>query len=237
MASLKTQLVRSNEVRTAIEMMLRSWAAKVTSSMGGKQVANELLTDVPTNYTMGRWDGQIPEWSGGDTGKEPVGRVNLFKGVMTIENAFKCVDEAALDAVARFEMLSRNKPSRGPLRWRKWASVGIGKRVMGRERLMVRTALQARALRKRRRVGRQRISTTRTVSLPDSGPLVFSGRKALRMPRGRPPLPADTWMARYNARKSRRQQKNATPIKRNRGSVKLPPTKSDRPDAIHVLGS
>jgi len=234
--SLKTILVRSNEVRTAIELMLRSWAAKVTASMGAKGIANDLLGDVVSNYSMERWDGDIPQWTGGDTSKEQIGRVNLFAGVMTMENAFRCVDDAALDAVSRFEILNKPKPGARPLRWRKWVSVGIGKQVMGRERLIVRTALQARALKKSARVGRQKISTTRRSNIP-VGRFLFGGRKAVRMPLGRPPLPADTWLARYGARKSRRQQRNATAIKRNRGQVRVPSTKSERPKAEVLLGS
>lgn len=235
MASLKSILVKSQHVSTAINLMLRSWAAKVTAAQGSKQLANSVTEDLVSSYSAETWDGVIPSWSGGDTSSEKVARVNLFSGVMTMEKAFACVDDAANDCVARYKA-QRESQKRKRVRWRWWVSESVSLKVMARERLTTRAALQALAMKKRRRVGRQRISTTRRNKVPESGRFVFGGRTAVRMPRGRPALPLDTWLARYNARKSRRQQRNATAIRRNRGIVKVPATRYRRPDVVELLG-
>jgi hypothetical protein len=235
MASLKTKLVKSQNVTSAINLMLRSWAAKVTAAQGSKQLAADVLADAVSNYSGERWQGEIPTWQGGDTSNVEATRANLFSGVMTLEKAFECIDDAANDCITRYAT-ARARQNRKQPRWRWWVSDGIAKQVMARERLMTRTALEALTLRKGRRAGRQKISTTRRSKVPASGPFVFGGRKALRMPVGRPSLPADTWLARYSARKSRRQKRNATSIRRNRGTVTLPSTRFPRPESVQVLG-
>jgi len=198
-------------------------------------MAADMLEGALTSYTMERWDGDIPEWKAGDVKKEQVGKVNLFQGVMTLENAFKCVDDAALDCVGRYELLNKAKPGARARRWRQWASVGVSKNVMAKERLIVRTALNARVLMKRRRLGRQRISTTGTRA-PDNGTFLFNGRTALRLPQGRPALPEEEWLRRYEARRNARRQKNKTARRRNLLKVTIPATKYERPVVPALMG-
>jgi len=234
MASLKSQLVKSQHVTTAINLMLRSWAAKVTAAQGGKQLAADVLEDFVENYSAERWKGEIPTWEGGDTSKENVSKEQLFKGVMTMEKAFACVDDAANDCVARYAT-QRARQNRKVKRWRWWVGDKIATNVMARERLMTRTAIQAVALKKNPRMGRQKILTTGRSSIPESGRFVFGGRSAWRQPVGRPALPQIEWMARYNTRKMKRQKRNATAIKRRRGPVTVPLTKFPRPSGAPVL--
>jgi len=215
--------------------MLRSWAAKVTAAQGSKQLANDLHEYLVESYSVERWQGEIPTWKGGDTSNVEATRANLFSGVMTLEKGLSCIDDAANDCVARYKT-ARARQNRKRVRWRWWVSDKIATSVMARERLMTRIALEATALRKGRRAGRQKISTTRRSKVPESGRFVFGGRTAWRQPVGRPALPEADWLARYMTRKSRRQRRNATAIRRNRGMVTLPATRFPRPESVQVLG-
>jgi len=238
MASPKTLLVRSQVVTTIVNTMLRSWAAKTTAAQGAKQMVRDAVEGEVASYAFDKWEGVIPGWESGDAdSKEELSRQGLFAGVMTLEAAFEVVDNAALDCQARFEAEKSNRDvkRKAKLRWRSWVSPKIAKQVMAKERLMARVALEASALRKAPRVGRQRISTTRSRKVPDAGLLVFSGRTALRMPQGRPALPADVWMSRYLARKSRRQARDKIKFRRNRPLPVPPTTKFERPTSIPVL--
>jgi len=238
MASPKTLLVRSQVVTTIVNTMLRSWAAKTTAAQGAKQMVRDAVEGEIASYAFDKWDGVIPGWESGDAdSKEELSRQGLFAGVMTLEAAFEVVDNAALDCQARFEAEKSNRDvkRKAKLRWRSWVSPKIAKQVMAKERLMARVALEASALRKAPRVGRQRISTTRSRKVPDAGLLVFSGRTALRMPQGRPALPADVWMSRYLARKSRRQARDKIKFRRSRELPMPPTTKFERPKSIPVL--
>jgi len=235
MGSPKTSLVKCQSVTVIVNMMLRSWAAKVTAAQGSKQLARDVLEGAVSTYTAERWQGEIPTWQGSDDQKEQVGRESLFAGVMTMEQAYACVDDASVDCVARYKA-QRALQVRKVKRWRWWVSEKISTSVMARERLMARIALEAVALKKGRRIGRQKISTTSRNKVPDAGQFVFGGRSAWRQPVGRPALPEADWWARYMNRKSRRQQRNATSIKRNRGTVTVPTTKFPRPSTVEVLG-
>jgi len=238
MASPKTLLVRSQVVTTIVNTMLRSWAAKTTAAQGAKQMVRDAVEGEIASYAFDKWEGVIPGWESGDAdSKEELSRQGLFAGVMTLEAAFEVVDNAALDCQARYEAEKSNRDvkRKAKLRWRSWVSPKIAKQVMAKERLMARVALEASALRKAPRVGRQRISTTRSRKVPDAGLLVFSGRTALRMPQGRPALPADVWMSRYLARKSRRQARDKIKFRRNRPLPVPPVTMFERPKSIPVL--
>jgi len=248
MASPKTLLVRSQVVTTIVNTMLRSWAAKTTAAQGAKQMVRDAVEGEIASYAFDKWDGVIPGWESGDAdSKEEMSRQGLFAGVMTLEAAFEVVDNAALDCQARFEAEKKNRDAvlkvrhqnrylvKANLRWRSWVSPKIAKQVIAKERLMARVALEASVLRKAPRVGRQRISTTRSRKVPDAGLLVFSGRTAIRMPQGRPALPADVWMSRYLARKSRRQARDKIKFRRNRALPMPPTTKFERPKSIPVL--
>lgn len=245
--SPKSLIVRSRVVHDAVALMLRSWAAKTTAAMGSKQLAQHSDGKYGSEdgtggkkFTVEDWDGEIPSWNGGEVESIPVTRDVLFKGVMTLQAAFDTVDDAAKDALARFTAITttqnvRMRTKGRVLSWRKWVSVPMATRIMAIERLMCRTAIQATTLRKVRRVGRQRISVRSKQALP-VGQFLFGGRAAVRMPRGRPPLPEHEWRARYFARAVKRRKKNATQYRRNRGLVKLPDTKTERPKVAVKLG-
>lgn len=233
MASSKTKLIKSADVRIIVNLMLTSWAAKATAAQGGRQmVVSGIVGTVWSEVNA--WDGDVPTWSGGDTESVEVDKRHVYRGVMTLESARQIVSDAAEDARKISEEKRSNRKLRIPGRRR--LSINISKSVLAKERLFALAALEARTLKKNRRVGRQKISTaSRRSNIPESGRFLFGGRTALRMPVGRPALPEDTWLARYFARKNRRQIKNATSIKRNRGLPTVPHTKFGRPNQIELL--
>lgn len=238
MASNKTSLIRSRDVKVIAEMMVHSWAAKSTAAQGGSQM---MIPQAGFSWSEpNQWNDEVPVWSGGEVEKVVVSRSDLYRGVMTKASAVEIVNEAASLMTANAEKIKPTRKLRIPKR-RAFAKK-ILKTIAAKERLIALAAINARLLKKNRRVGRQKISTTagkglrRQSSIPESGRFLFGGRTALRMPVGRPALPREVWLARYLARKSRRQRKNATEIKRNRGEVQIPETKFERPRAIQLLG-
>lgn len=220
MASPSGEVLRANEVRVAVQLMLNSWAAKVTSAMGSKQVANDISEDFERNYRAEWWQGEIPSWEGGDKTKEQYARDTFVRGAVTLKAAFEIIDEAALAAVTRYEAQLRARKK--PMRRRRWVSMVVGKRVMGRERLIARAALSARVFKKRKRTGWQTVSTTRR-SVPRAGWFKFGGRNAVARPLGRPPLPESLWLRRYEARRAKRRRREGVKFTRRR-AVKIPPT-------------
>jgi len=245
--SQKTKTIRSWHVQAVTDFMLRSWAAKVTANLGGKVLgkwtkdrdrANEDYTDVPMR--------ELPTWDGGSTSTATVSRGMLARGIMTLHDAELVLSEAAercllqFDAETRAQAKRKNRVDRKGVKWKRgyraWQSVVDARRIMEREKQYAFAELELRRMTKHPRKGVQRVSTFRTYGVPVGRSFRFNGLAAHRMPRGRPPLPEAVWRSRYMARLENRRRNNTTKIRRTRGIVRVPPTKSLRPLSEPTLG-
>lgn len=241
--------------------MMSSWGAKVTMMLGlrdgaakwsaghkgvkgallnplqaYKSKSGETKTGIPKTEDdyADPWDGKLPVWAGGISASDDVNELRTIGGVMTKEKAIHAIESVARNALIQFDLLTGVQNVRT---YRKFIASAASRRIMAWEkRDAIERYLPMALMKKNRRAGRQKISTTsRRSNIPESGRFLFGGRTALKMPVGRPALPEDSWLARYFARKSRRQQRNATSIKRNRGLPTVPPTRYVRPRREEML--
>jgi len=151
-------------------------------------------------------------------------------GMITQHDAEEIIREVGRRAVLELRRQTMTRPG-----YRIWLGAGISARIMEWEiRDAQQRYLPLALLDKGKRRGIQRIITTkRRVPVGFSR---FNGYAALRMPRGRPPLPEAVWRNRYMARLENRRRNNTTKIRRKRGIVRVPPTQSPRPPAPLTLG-
>jgi len=224
---------------TAVDATLRQWASNsvanlaapggpdswahgekfgVLKGLDGKPVGNN---DDGRNYA----DPSEPKWRSvaAATGQSVLSELKK-QGALIAESTAKRLLKLAV-AKVRLQMRTGALVAGKKRTYRTWQAAQIADRLTkDAEEFGLKLLDAAEKLPDKRRVRRyQRVSTTRasrTMPTWDRGSFQFGGRAALRLRRGRPPLPAEEWKRRYRARRK---------VLRTR--VTVPETKWGRPSS------